>query len=182
MNGKILPIALAISLTLNVFIVGAAVGAFGARARFTPMRPPPARAMVGNPVLRVADQLPPDVANAYRQRIRAELDASRPLQQEARSARQQASDTFAQDKFDKPAALAALAKARTNEVAAREKLETTIVDFAADLPQDQRQVLSRALRPPRPGGPGRRSGMGGPPGGPDAPGFGGGPPQGDQPR
>src|SRR4051794_14254619 len=103
MNGKILPIALAVSLTVNVFVIGAAVGAIGARARFMPHRPPPGAMMGGGgggggggPIMRVADDLPSDVATAYRQRIRTEAEASRPLLQDARAARQAAADAFSQ--------------------------------------------------------------------------------------
>jgi uncharacterized membrane protein len=176
MNGKILPIALAVSLTVNVFVIGAAVGALGARARFMPHRPPPGAAMGGGgggPIMRAADELPADVATAYRQRMRTEAEASRPMLQEARAARQAAAEAFAQPTFDKQAALTALAKSRAGETGARERLETAVVEFAADLPQDQRRVLSRALRQPGRGGPGGRRGgpgMGGPgrggPGGP----------------
>jgi uncharacterized membrane protein len=178
---RALTIALAISLTLNVFIVGAAVGAYGARARFSPDRPP---ARDGNPLMRAAEQLPPDVAGAYRTRMRAEGAAAQPLLREAREARREAAEMFAQPTFDKAAAATALARARTAETAAREKLETAIVDFAAALPADQRRVLGMGIRqPPRgPGGPGGRrggrgQGMGPPP-------FEGGPPmgEGDRPR
>jgi uncharacterized membrane protein len=126
---------------------------------------------MGNPIMRAGDQLPPAVQAAYRQRMRAEAEASRPTLQEARAARQQAADAFAQPTFDKPAALAALAKARADETAARENLETAVVEFAATLPLDQRSQLSRALRQPRPGG-GRRGG---------GPGMGGGPGPGGPP-
>jgi len=188
MNGKILPIALAISLILNVFIIGAAVGAIGARARFMPHRPPPEAMMGGRggggggPIMRAADDLPTDVATAYRQQMRAVAEASRPTLQEAREARQEAADAFAKPTFDKPAALAALAKSRADETAAREKLETAVVEFATNLPQDQRQLLSRALRQPARGGPGGRRGgpgLGGRGFGPGGPPYPGGPQDGE---
>jgi uncharacterized membrane protein len=181
MNGKILPIALAVSLMVNVFVVGAAVGAIGARARLLPHRPPPGAAMGGGgggPIMRAADDLPADVASAYRQTMRAQAEASRPLMQDARAARQEAADAFSQATFDKQAALAALARSRAGETSAREKMETAVVEFAANLPQDQRRMLSRALRQPPRGGPGGRRGggpgmggpgMGGPGGPPDGP-------------
>jgi uncharacterized membrane protein len=161
MNGKILPIALAVSLLVNVFIIGAAVGVVGARARFMPHSPPPGAMMGGGgggPIMRAADDLPADVATAYRQQMRAVAESSRTTLQDARQARQEAADAFSKPTFDKPAALAALAKSRAGETAAREKLETAVVEFAANLPQDQRQLLSRALRQPPRGGPGGRRG------------------------
>jgi uncharacterized membrane protein len=178
---RALTIALAISLTLNVFIIGAAVGAYGARARLSPDRPP---APNGNPLMRAAERLPPDVAAAYRVRMRAEGAAAQPLLREAREARRDAAEVFAQPTFDKAAAATALAKARTAETAAREKLETAIVDFAGALPADQRRVLGMGIRQPPRGPGGRRGGpdgrggrerMGPPP-------FEGGPPMGDGPR
>jgi uncharacterized membrane protein len=128
----------------------------------------------GGPIMRAADDLPADVQTAYRQRMRAEAEASRPLLQDARAARQAAADAFSQETFDKSAALAALAKSRAGETAAREKLETAVVEFAANLPRDQRQQLSRALRQPPRGGPGGRRGGPGI-GGPGGPPFAGGP-------
>ena len=166
---RALIIALAISLTLNVFIVGAVAGAYGARARFSPARPP---APNGNPLMRAAERLPPEVSAAYRTRMRAESVAARPLVEESREARRAAAEEFGKPSFDKAAAMAALAKARTAETAAREKLETAIVDFAGGLPVEQRRAIGAGIRqPPRPGpggpgGPGggrRRGGPDGPP-------------------
>lgn len=174
---RALTIALAVSLTLNVFIVGAVVGAYGARGR--PDRPPMPG---GNPIMRAAEGLPPDVAGAYRARMRAEGSGAQPLLQQARQARREASEAFGQPTFDKAAAMAALARARTAETAAREKLETAVVDFAAALPVDQRRQIGAGLRqgPRGPGGGGRRGGRGGP--GMGGPPFEGGPPGGDGPR
>jgi uncharacterized membrane protein len=162
---RALTIALAVSLTLNVFIVGAAVGVYVARPQFRPDGRPPGPG--GNPMMNAAERLPPDVAVAYRTRMRVEGATAQPLLQEARQARREAAEAFAQPTFDKAAATAALARARTAETAAREKLETAVVDFAAALPADQRRVLGAGIRqPPRgPGGGGRRGGRGGP-GGP----------------
>jgi uncharacterized membrane protein len=178
MNGKVLPIALAVSLTLNVFVLGAVAGAFGARARVDNHRPPPA----GNPLMRAADRLPPDVRQAYVQRLRAEGAATQPLLQQARAARIEAAQVFAQPTFDAAAAAAALARSRAAETAAREKLETAVVDFAAGLPADQRRQLGAAIRQPPRGGPGRRGGGGGRPGGGMGPPPFQGPGPGDGPR
>jgi uncharacterized membrane protein len=181
MNNKGLTIALAVSLTLNVFVLGAMAGALGTRARMEPRRPPPA----GAPLMRVGEQLPPDVRQAFRERLRAEGQAAQPLLQQSRAARMEAARAFNEPTFDRAAAIAALARSREAETAAREKLDTAIVDFAAGLPVDQRSQLGQALRqPPRggPGGRGGRVGRGGP--GMGGPGmdrgrpFDGGPPQG----
>lgn len=166
MNNRWLAIGLAISLIINVFIVGTVVGAFGQRARMEHRIPPRPQGVAMNPLMRAGDALPEDVRERYRQRMREEGVASRPFIEQARAARLEAADAFAAPQFDKAAAQAALAKSRAAETAAREKLETGVVEFAAELPADQRQALAQGLRqPPRmPGGPrgGRRGGMGGP--------------------
>lgn len=174
MNNKIIPIALAVSLTVNVFVAGAVVGALGQHARIDPQRPGPG----GNPLMRAADQLPEPVRMAYRQQLRAQAQAAQPLAQVARAARLEAAQVFAQPSFDKAAAVAALAKSRAAETAVREKLEAAVVDFAAGLPADQRRQLGAALgQPPR----GGRGGRGGPGGGRMGGGMGGGPPPFDRP-
>lgn len=161
MNNRWLAIGLAISLILNVFIVGALAGAVGQRMRMDrPHRPPMMPA--GNPLMRAGAGLPEDVREAYFKRMREEGAASRPYMQEARAARAEAADVFAAPTFDKAAAAAALAKSRAAETAARERLEAAVVDFAAALPPEQRQELAQGLRqPPRPTGGrgGRRAGF-----------------------
>ncbi|MGC1302504.1 MAG: periplasmic heavy metal sensor, partial [Caulobacteraceae bacterium] len=47
--------------------------------------------------------------------------------------------------FDPAAVNAALSRARDADFALRAKLESTIVDFARDLPQAERQDMARAL-------------------------------------
>jgi uncharacterized membrane protein len=178
MSGAGWKIALAASLTLNVFVVGAVAGAIGMRARMEAPRPAP----LGNPLMRAGDQLSPTQQQAYRARLRAEGATTRPLLQEARQARLDAANLFSQPQFDPAAAAAALAKARTADTAAREKLEGAVVDFATTLGPDERSKLAQGLRQPprRPGGIGGRRGGGGPGG----PGFGpvdGPPPEGGPP-
>lgn len=157
MNNRPLVIALAVSLTLNVFILGAVAGAFGSRARMYPHRAPPA---VGNPLMRLGERLPEDQRRPFRDRIAAQALANRPLAREARQARTRAAELFARPTFDKAAINAELARARALDETARERLEGAVVDFAAELPVEQRKVLGDGLR--RPARPGRRPHTDGP--------------------
>ena len=154
MSSRSLKIALAASVTLNVFVLGAVFGAVGARVRIDPQRPPAA----GNPLMRAGDHLEPAHREAFRARLRAEGQASRPVFEEGRSARREAAQIFAQQQFDPQAASAALARARQAEFTARERLDAAVIDFAAGLPQEQRRLLAEGLRQPPRGGRGRRGG------------------------
>lgn len=155
MSSRGLKIALAVSLVLNVFVVGAVAGAIGMRARLDPRRPPPA-AMAGNPLMRGAEALPEDKRDAFRARLRAEGSASRPMLIESRRARAEAARLFAEPQFDAAAATAALAKARTSELAARERMDAVVVDFAKTLSVEERRELAKGLRGPGRGGRGER--------------------------
>ncbi|CAN5339043.1 hypothetical protein BH11PSE2_BH11PSE2_06490 [soil metagenome] len=180
MSGNGWKIALAISLAVNVFGVGALVGAMGKQATQDPRRAPPP---IGNPLMRAGDQLSPEQQQAFRAMMRARAQTAQPLLREARQDRLDAAKLFGASEFDKTAASAALAKARTADFTARQDLEAAVVDFAATLNVEDRKKLAQGLRePPRgPGGMGgrggrrgMRGGMGGPPldGRPDGRGFG----------
>ncbi len=174
MNSRALAIALGVSLVVNVFVVGAIVGAIGMNHRITEKRAQP-RQFAGNPILRVSERLPKDVGERYLAAMRAQGEGSRAKMAEMRQARGDAMRALSAPDYDAKAAADALARARTAEGEMRAALETTVVEFAKDLPQDQRAVIAQSLRGGPPGG---RRGRGGP-GGREGRGFGppgGGPP------
>jgi uncharacterized membrane protein len=178
MNGSWIKIALAVSLAVNLFMIGAVAGAAFQRHRTGEMR---AGAVPGNPLMRVGERLPEAERQAFRTQMRQAGLANRPLLETNRAARDKVAEVFAAPTFDAAAASAALAASREAETAARTELENAVVTFAKGLNADDRRILAEGLR--RPPGRGGRGGHGGGPGGgpggfrgdgPDRP---GGPPQ-----
>lgn len=154
-----LRIALIVSVVLNVFLVGAALGVLALGAQLARSNPPPGPGIRGGQLWRASQTLPPATARAFRQQVRAQSQATRPLAQAARQLRRQAWLTGANDTFDANATKAALAQARTADMAMRERLEGILVDIAGALPADQRRSVFRAMAEP---GAAPRSGRFGP--------------------
>jgi len=155
MTSRGLKIALAISLALNVFAVGAVVGAGYMRHRL--VEPP--RGERGPPLMRVGERLPEAKRAAFRARMRQEGMTARPLMREAREARREAIALFGQPQFDAAAASAALARARQAEFTARGRFETAMTEFATTLTPQERAELAKSIRSDgrgRGGGDGRR--------------------------
>jgi uncharacterized membrane protein len=158
MNALWVKIALAVSLALNLFIIGTVVGAGFQRHRAVEMRGAPAP---GNPMMRAGDSLPPPERQAYRMHLRQAALANQPLLAANRAARDKVADAFSAPNFDVTAAQAALAASRDAENTARTQLENALVDFAKTLPADQRKMLAEGLRQPPPGRGGGFGGRGG---------------------
>jgi uncharacterized membrane protein len=180
MNSMWVKIALAVSLAVNLFIIGAGAGAAFQRHRMVEMRVAP---VPGNPMMRAGDGLAPPEREAYRMRMRQAGLANQPLLAANRAARQKVVDAFSAPNFDAAAAESALAASRDAENTARTQLENAVVEFAKGLNADERRTLAEGLRQPPMGGRGggrggrggrRNGGMGGP--GPDGPTDGGPPP------
>lgn len=149
MSQRTLTIALVVSLVVNVFVIGAVVGAFGMRHRMEEQRMRPPR---GNPIMRVTERMPEDLRARYVARMRAEGQNNRAKMQEARDARREAIAAMTAEPYDAAAASAALARARESETAMRASLENAVVDFSRNLDQEQRRVIAESLRGGPPGG------------------------------
>jgi len=147
MTPKTLKIALALSLALNVFAIGAVAGAGYMRQRLVEPR-----AERGPPMLRIAERLPEEKREAFRARMRQEGLAARPLIRQAREARRDAVELFGQPQYDPKAAAGALGRARDSEFAARAQLENAMADFALTLTPQERAELAKAMQPRRRGG------------------------------
>lgn len=143
MTSRALKIALVASLTANVFIVGAVGGAIAMRHRMMEQR---AKPPMGNPLMRIAQQLPKDVGVRYIARVREQSQASRPQMMEARAARTEAAKVLAAPQYDPAAASVALARARAADDATRAALENAVVDFARTLKPEERRVIAQSLR------------------------------------
>jgi len=156
MSRRALLVALIVSAAVNLFAVGAVVGAFILGPRFHDAGPMMRR---GPPLWAAAAELPPERRAAYRQALMGEGDAVRASLRAARRARQETWLSLGGPEFDPKAAAARLEHARDLEMQARGAVERRVLDFAATLPPAERAALAKGLAR---SGPGRR-GHGPPP-------------------
>lgn len=154
MKERGLQLLLIASLLLNVFIVGALIGAAVVWQREAR---PPTVALAAQPTrLRLAAMsLSPPYRRQLRQHLAQTARALRPQVDEARAARLDAQRLLSAPTLDAAALRAALERARSADEAIRSRIEASLVDFAATLPQAERSALAQALQRParRPGAP-----------------------------
>lgn len=143
MSRRTLAIILFVSLAVNVFLVGAAVGGLVVGQRFRPERP--AMARNGPPLWAAASQLAPEQRRAYRQLLRGEAGEVRDGMRAAHEARTRAWRGLAAEPFDPDAAKRDLNAARSRETQIRAGVDGRIVDFAAKLPPADRAALAEGL-------------------------------------
>ena len=149
MSRRTLYILLFVSLALNLFVVGAAVGAFVLGERMHHRRPD---FRPGPPMMAAAAALPEGQREAYRQALRAQAAVVGPKMRQAHQLRHNAWVRMGAEPVDTAAVTADLDRARALEVEARGDIDRTIVGFAARLPAADRARFAEALaRPPRHG-------------------------------
>ncbi len=141
MAQRTLRAALAASVVLNLFAIGA-VG--GGAVMWLSLKHPPAAGR-GRPLRNAADALPAAERAQYLAVFRAAVVDARPIQKAARENRRLAAALFVQPRFDAAAVTAALERARNADFALRARLEATMVSFAQNLPQADRVILARRL-------------------------------------
>lgn len=137
-------VLLVVSLAINVFILGLALG--GRAALWRDPGPPPAerqlarqlRAGEFSPRAFIAALPPEQRRKAIARALRAGRD-SWPQVAEAGAARRAAVEAILADPFDREAALAALARARAIEVKLKTEADRLVVDLLAELPPALRQ-------------------------------------------
>lgn len=132
-------ILLGVSLTLNLFVIGAIIGVLILREQNL------AGSAGHDPVMGAADGLTPAHRDAYRAMMVQTLVSVRPTLRDARIARRQAMMQIVAEPFDRAAADASLARAREDDAAARGRVEDAVLDFAVTLPPQERSVLVRGL-------------------------------------
>lgn len=136
------------SLVLNLFLIGAGVGAaiYGRRLLhdYAGERPP-------TPLAIAARSLAPAVRERLKAHMRGEALKVRPDFDAARQARNQAAQLAAAPVFDRNAVTERLAEARQDETRARLALEAALLDFMQTASPEDRARLAPALkgRPPR---------------------------------
>jgi uncharacterized membrane protein len=126
---------LAISVVVNLFALGALGG--GAAMWLATLAHHPIRA--------AGDALPNADRRRFHQMFKTVAHQARPLQQSARENRRAAALLFIQPVFDAGAVGEALSRARAADLTARTEVETALVEFAATLPQAERQTLANGL-------------------------------------
>ncbi len=141
MSPRALWIAFALSLVVNVFVIGAGAGLYFGHA-FAPHRGPGPRP---NPLMAAAERLDPTDRDVFKALMQDEAQRQGPTLLDARMQRRQAVAMMRAPSFDRAAAGAALDRARTDDTQVRAKLENTMLDFAAKLDAPNRAILSEGL-------------------------------------
>ncbi len=145
MSPKVLRIALAGSVALNLFVlVGGAslwVGLSRENQRIEAQHRP---TRTGSP-MRLINQLDPTVRERARHTMRASALAARPDFEESRLKRRQAIEMGRSATFDSARVLALLEESREAEIRGRARLEADAVALLATLEPDDRRALSEIL-------------------------------------
>jgi uncharacterized membrane protein len=164
-------ITLFVSLALNLFLVGAIVGALVIGGRMREVRAEMRRGP-GPGLWSAAQGLSPESQRAYHVALRGRSRETGDALRQSREARRAAWARLKAEPFDAAAMQADLDRARALEGQARGGVERRIVEFAATLTPQERVALAEQLARAAPGprGDGRMRRMGPPPeGGPPGP-------------
>lgn len=157
MSPRAVKIALAVSVALNLFVLGGAVTAWmgwkAAEDRVQEVRRPPR----GGALRDALSQVEPATRVRVRQALRASALAARPDFEEAREARREAVALASADPFDAVAATALLQRSRDAEARGRARIEADSVQILATLDPADRSALAPILSRRQRGGRGARA-------------------------
>lgn len=143
MSERFRTIVLALSLALNVFIVGAAVGGAYMWHVFGPLRPGmSARGGLGV----AANALPAEERKTFRQKLMQARKEAAPDIAAARSGRLELAQLMVAEPLNRQAVDAQLAAIRQSDMALRARLEKAVVDFAETLTPAERNSFVEGLR------------------------------------
>ena len=146
MSRRSLLILLFVSLALNLFIVGAGVGAYLLGGHLPGQGGSPRGG--GPPMFAAAQALPGQEADAYRDTLSSEANAVRPTMRQARMLRHDAWLKLGAEPLDSAAIVADLDRARSLQARAQSEIDRKIVDFATHLPAADRVKFGEALSLP----------------------------------
>jgi uncharacterized membrane protein len=138
MNSHAMKIALAVSLTLNVFILGAAAGAWFWQS--APIFAQSAQGLTG-----AAQALEPPQRQAFRQALAKAKHDAQPDSQAARDARDKLARLLSEQDLDRNAVEATLETTRAADMEVRARIETAVMDFAESLDPKSRAILIAGL-------------------------------------
>ncbi len=131
---------LAVSLVLNVFLVG---GIAGGMYRWWSAGPQ--TAAVQRSLRLAAEALPAERRDTFRDTLRNARRDIQPTVREARESRRELVRLLAAPQFDRPAVEAALGRARQADAVIRARVEREVVEFASTLPEDERNKFVQGL-------------------------------------
>lgn len=140
MTSRGLKIAFGVSLALNLFLLGAAVG--GGLIAWKHWKDRPGR---GPALYEAARALPAEEQEALRRSMRAVAMKARPDFMQAREARHEAARLAAAPTFDRAAVAAQLERSREAEIRGRVVMEAGVLDVMAGLKPEGRAQLAPAL-------------------------------------
>jgi uncharacterized membrane protein len=146
MNGRTWKVVLAVSLVLNVFLLGAIAG--GAYQWFAAHRAnAPALAAAQQRALRFAAQpLSAQQQQAFVDGLKEARREGRQFAREGREGRREVLRLLAAPQLDRPALDAALARTRAADSALRARVEGSVADFAATLTPEERVEFADSLK------------------------------------
>lgn len=134
---------LLVSLVLNVFLVGGIAG--GAWRWWTQGSGGTAASAQARGLRFAADDLSAEQRRAYLLGLRNARRESATSIQASRDGRQEVLRQIGEPQFDRAAVAGALARVRESDMAARVRVETSVVEFAASLSPADRQKLASGL-------------------------------------
>lgn len=131
---------LIISVIVNIFLLGAIVGAAAIWFR----KPTPT--IAGGRMRLAGEQLPEPARTALQKALQETRRASREVAREGRSARDEAARLLSEQTLNQPALSAALARARQADMTMRTRLEDRTVEFATTITRADRLRMAEGLR------------------------------------
>jgi uncharacterized membrane protein len=140
-------IILAVSLILNVFLIGIGLGVVLTGARIAPAQalkhPAPS-------IWLAAEVLPPADRAQFRQMLRDKAAEVQPELKSVRLARREAVALISQPNYDPTAVKQALRRAREGELHARSEVDAAYADYMARLTPQQRAAMAESMVRNRP--------------------------------
>jgi uncharacterized membrane protein len=157
MSARTLKMLLAVSVALNLFLLGAGATMLVTRALVQRQVEDVRKPGRSDSVMALVARADPAVQQRVRLALRASATAARPDFEAARTARREAVALAAGPQLDRAAVQALLEQSRLAEMRGRARLESGALEVLATLEPDDRRSLSPILARHGPRGKGRRS-------------------------
>ncbi|OYX31828.1 MAG: hypothetical protein B7Y99_09620 [Caulobacterales bacterium 32-69-10] len=147
-------IAIAVSLVLNLFLIGSLVGVIIVGLKMADERAEVRRGR-GHDIGAALQALPDERRRAFREVMRARALSAAPDFRAAGEARREATQLMAAQTYDAAAVSAALARARAAEARARARIDATLATRLSEFSAEERKLFAQVMMR-GPGGRGRR--------------------------
>ena len=142
MNARVLAIALAVSVAVNLFAVAAGVTVMVGQSKVERQLEQAQRPGRDRSMREVLATVDPEVRDRVRLGMRASAQAARPDFEDARQARREAIALSQAEGFEPAAVAALLERSREAEMKGRARLETDMVAILQTLTPEDRKTLS----------------------------------------